>query len=94
MYAIRSYYAPNNCILVLAGDFDPVRVARMQDASLEKLLLDPGLIRNRLKIYAVRSNARARIHELFDGQAEIPAPKVAKAILDTLSIYPGSYNFV
>ena len=40
-------------------DFDPVKVARMRDATLEKLLLDPGLIRNRLKIYGVRTNAQA-----------------------------------
>ena len=39
--------------------FDPVRVARMRDASLDKLLQDPGLIRNRAKIYGVRTNARA-----------------------------------
>lgn len=39
--------------------FDPQKVARMRDSTLEKLLLDPGLIRNRGKIFAVRNNARA-----------------------------------
>ncbi len=39
-------------------NFDPAAVARMTDASIEKLLLDPGLIRNRLKLYALRNNAR------------------------------------
>ena len=40
-------------------NFDPDKVAKMSDAKLEKALLDEGLIRNRLKIYSVRSNARA-----------------------------------
>lgn len=39
--------------------FDPKKVARMRDSTLEKLLLDPGLIRNRGKLFAVRNNARA-----------------------------------
>lgn len=39
--------------------FDPAKVARYSDAKLEKLLLDPGLIRNRLKIYSARTNAQA-----------------------------------
>ncbi len=40
-------------------DFDIARVARMTDAALEKLLLNPELIRNRLKIFSARNNARA-----------------------------------
>lgn len=39
--------------------FDPVKIARYSDAKLEKLLQDPGLIRNRLKIWSTRTNARA-----------------------------------
>lgn len=39
--------------------FDPAKVARMTDAQLEKLLQNEGIIRNRLKVYAARSNARA-----------------------------------
>jgi DNA-3-methyladenine glycosylase I len=38
--------------------FDPIKVARMTDTQLEKLLLDPGIIRNRLKVYATRQNAK------------------------------------
>ena len=41
--------------------FDIARVARMTDAALEKLLLDPALIRNRLKIFSARKNARAAL---------------------------------
>ena len=37
--------------------FDPVRVARMTDSELEALLLDKGIIRNRLKVFSVRKNA-------------------------------------
>ena len=40
-------------------NFEPEAVARMQDRTIEKLLLDPGLIRNRLKLYSIRSNAVA-----------------------------------
>ncbi|RCS29465.1 DNA-3-methyladenine glycosylase I [Rhodanobacter denitrificans] len=39
--------------------FEIERVAAMKDRELEKLLLDPGIIRNRLKISAARDNAVA-----------------------------------
>lgn len=39
--------------------FDPKKVAKMSDADIEERLLDPGLIRNRLKLYSLRSNAIA-----------------------------------
>jgi len=39
--------------------FDPEKVARMTDAELERLVLDPGIIRHRGKIGAVRANAQA-----------------------------------
>jgi DNA-3-methyladenine glycosylase I len=39
--------------------FDIARVAAMTDAELEKLLTDSPLIRNRLKIFSTRDNARA-----------------------------------
>jgi len=38
--------------------FDPVKVANMTDDELNLLLEDPGIIRNRLKVYAARQNAR------------------------------------
>ncbi len=41
------------------AQFDPVKVARFTDARLAKLLADPGIVRNRLKVAAARSNARA-----------------------------------
>lgn len=39
--------------------FDPVKIARYTDAKCKKLLSDPGIIRNRLKVSAAVSNARA-----------------------------------
>lgn len=42
-------------------DFDIARVARMSDRALEKLLLDPGIIRNRLKVFSTRDNAIAAL---------------------------------
>jgi DNA-3-methyladenine glycosylase I len=38
--------------------FDPIKVAAMTDAELETLRDNPNIIRNRLKIYAARRNAR------------------------------------
>jgi DNA-3-methyladenine glycosylase I len=39
------------------ADFDPAKVARFSEKKLEKILLDPGIVRNRLKVYAAKSNA-------------------------------------
>jgi len=38
--------------------FDPVRVARYRSARIEKLLADPGIVRNRLKVESAVCNAR------------------------------------
>jgi DNA-3-methyladenine glycosylase I len=40
-------------------DWDPVKIARYRQSRQEKLLADPGIIRNRLKVGAVISNAKA-----------------------------------
>ena len=40
------------------ADFDPKKVARFTEAKLEKLLLDPSIVRNRLKVYAAVNNAK------------------------------------
>lgn len=42
-------------------DFQVAKVAKMTDQQLEKLLLDPGIIRNRLKVYGTRKNALATL---------------------------------
>ncbi|WP_277656053.1 DNA-3-methyladenine glycosylase I [Seleniivibrio woodruffii] len=48
-------------------NFDPKLVAEMTDEELEALILNPEIIRNRLKIFAARKNARVflKIQEEF-----------------------------
>src|ERR1700679_27094 len=41
------------------AEFDPAVVARFRDAKIEKLLADPGIVRNRLKVNSVVRNAQA-----------------------------------
>jgi DNA-3-methyladenine glycosylase I len=41
------------------ADFDPERVAKFTPARIEKLLQNPGLVRNRLKIAGAVKNAKA-----------------------------------
>jgi DNA-3-methyladenine glycosylase I len=43
----------------LFRNFDPALVARMTPARIEKILQDPGIIRNRAKIESVVANAKA-----------------------------------
>jgi DNA-3-methyladenine glycosylase I len=40
------------------AEFDPEKVARFTDKRIERLLADPGIIRNRLKVAAAVNNAR------------------------------------
>ena len=40
-------------------DFDPQRVARMRSSTVERILRDPGIVRNRSKIESVLTNAKA-----------------------------------
>lgn len=49
------------------ADFDPARVARFTPAKIERLMLDAGIVRNRLKIESTVSNARAflRVQDEF-----------------------------
>jgi DNA-3-methyladenine glycosylase I len=43
----------------LFAAFDPARVARFDARTLRRLLADPGIVRNRLKIHGTVTNARA-----------------------------------
>jgi DNA-3-methyladenine glycosylase I len=43
----------------LFDNFDASKIARYSDKKLDKLLLNPRIIRNRLKVYGARKNARA-----------------------------------
>lgn len=51
--------------------FDPEKIARYDEAKIQELMADPGIIRNRLKIRAAVTNAKAfleavRKHGSFD----------------------------
>lgn len=50
-------------------DFDPARVARYGQGEIEQLLEDPGIIRNRRKVEAAVTNARAFL-DLVDEQGD------------------------
>jgi DNA-3-methyladenine glycosylase I len=39
--------------------FDPAQVARFDERAVERLLADPGIVRNRLKVESTIANARA-----------------------------------
>ena len=49
--------------------FDAEKVARFSEKRIEKILQDPGIVRNRLKVNATVSNARRflEVQEEFDG---------------------------
>jgi len=51
------------------ADFDPNKVARFTQKRIEKILLDPGIVRNKLKVNSAVTNAKAflKIQEEFDG---------------------------
>ena len=49
------------------ADFDPDVVASFGDDDLERLMADAGIVRNRAKIQAARTNARATIALREDG---------------------------
>ena len=48
--------------------FDPVKVARFKEADIERLLLDPGIIRSRAKIEATIQAARIFLDMQKDGE--------------------------
>ncbi|HEU0264794.1 MAG TPA: DNA-3-methyladenine glycosylase I [Geobacterales bacterium] len=52
----------------LFADFDPVVVARLTPLQLEEILKNPGIIRNRLKVYGTVQNAQAflKVQQEFD----------------------------
>ncbi len=77
-------------------DFDPASVARMTDAELEKVLATGDIIRNRLKVFSTRTNARvflaiqkewgsfdAYVWRFVDGEPKINRPRTIKDITPT-----------
>jgi DNA-3-methyladenine glycosylase I len=49
-------------------NFDPKKVARFDDASVERLMADPGIIRARAKIVATIGNAKAYLAMQAQGE--------------------------
>lgn len=48
--------------------FDPVRIARYDETRVRQLLADPGIVRNRLKVESIVSNARALLAMEEEGE--------------------------
>ena len=40
------------------ANFDPAKVSRFSEKRIEKILQDPAIVRNKLKVYAAVNNAR------------------------------------
>ena len=53
------------------AEFDANKVARFTQKRIEKILLDPGIVRNKLKVNSAVTNAKAflKVQEEFDGFA-------------------------
>jgi DNA-3-methyladenine glycosylase I len=78
--------------------FDPVRVAALKDQELEEILLDQGIVRNRLKIFSARDNACAFLevqHEfgtfdafLWSFVAGVPKVNHPKTLAEVLAVTP------
>ena len=51
------------------AEFDPEKVARFTQKRIDKILLDPGIVRNKLKVNSAVTNAKLflQIQEEFDG---------------------------
>ena len=51
------------------ADFDAEKVARFTQKRIDKILLDPGIVRNKLKVNSAVSNAKAflKLQEEYDG---------------------------
>ena len=76
--------------------FDPAKVAKLTDPQLEKILTTADIIRNRLKVFAARKNARvflaiqkefgsfdAYVWPFVGGEPKINRPKSLKDIAPT-----------
>lgn len=48
--------------------FDAKKMAKMTDKELEKILKDPSIVRNRLKVYGFRKNAQAYLKLVSEGE--------------------------
>ncbi|MDF2179738.1 DNA-3-methyladenine glycosylase I [Aliiglaciecola sp. CAU 1673] len=49
-------------------DFDPDKIAAFDESDVERLLLNPGIVRNRLKVWSIIKNARAYLAMVEQGE--------------------------
>lgn len=74
-------------------NFDPVKVAKMSDAELKKVLASADVIKNRLKVFSTRKNARAflaiqkefgsfdaYVWQFVDGKPKVNRPQTSKDV--------------
>ncbi|WP_065187361.1 DNA-3-methyladenine glycosylase I [Shewanella woodyi] len=52
------------------ANFDPAIIAKFDDDKVEELLLDKGIVRNRLKVNSIIKNARAYMTHFSDNQGD------------------------
>ena len=75
------------------ADFDPAKVARFPPAKVAKLLADPGIVRNRLKVAGTVRNAKAflavqrefgsfdtYVWRFVDGRPKVNRPRSMKSV--------------
>ncbi len=48
------------------ANFDPKKIVKFSDTKLEQILQNPGIVRNRLKVWAVRTNASAYLETVSE----------------------------
>src|SRR4030043_96172 len=66
------------------GNFEPEKIARFDQAKIEGLLLNPGIIRSRLKIEATINNAK----KFLDVQAKfISVSKCIRAVVGFIPLH-------
>lgn len=80
-------------------DFDPDAVASLGDDDLARLMTEPGIVRNRAKIEAARTNARATVALRADGglaafvwsfqPAPVPEPIPATVSSESIALSKG-----
>lgn len=81
----------------LFKNFDPRKVAKLTDTELKQILKNPGIIRNRLKVFAARKNAKvfleiqkefgsfdAYVWEFVQNKTIVHRPKVLGGIPKTM----------
>ncbi len=87
----RTYYTPNNCTLVIAGDFDPSEARRLVETYFGPIAPGPPLARPERYVVALESNRRLVVKDrvpqerLYLAWPAVPFFEADDAALDILS---------